>query len=142
MLSLTKNSKQYKVFVPNKNETLARFVKRKKEPEPPPPFFKRQPVVVKEEPVEKSVEKLPKVEIQDVKIVVYTCVTGGYDNLITPMKTKGVDYICFTDNLDMPSSGWVLKPIPDDLSKYSKVKQQRLVIRLPLTSVWIEDGRW
>lgn len=127
MLSLTKNSKRYKVFVPNKNETLARFVKRKKEPEPPPPFFKRQPVAVKEEPVEKPVEKLPKVEIQDGKIVVYTCVTGGYDNLITPKKTDGVDYICFTDNLEIPCMGWLLRPIPEELSGLTKVKQQRLV---------------
>ena len=126
MLSLTKNSRGYKVFVPNRNETLARLIKKKKDPEPPPPFFKRQPTV-KEPPVEKPVEKLPEVEMKDGKIVVYTCVTGGYDNLIVPTKTKGVDYICFTDNLDMPCMGWLLKPIPEELSGLTKVKQQRMV---------------
>lgn len=60
------------------------------------------------------------------KVVVYTCITGGYDNILEPTNvTSGVDYICFTDNLSMKSKTWKMRPIPDELLKYSKVKQQR-----------------
>lgn len=60
------------------------------------------------------------------KVVVYTCITGGYDNILEPsFVTPGVDYICFTDNLNMKAKTWKLKPIPEELLSYSKVKQQR-----------------
>ena len=60
------------------------------------------------------------------KIVVYTCITGGYDNILEPsFVTPGVDYVCFTDNLAMKSKTWKIRPIPSELVGYSKVKQQR-----------------
>lgn len=60
------------------------------------------------------------------KIVVYTCITGGYDNLADPkVVTPGVDYICFTDNMAMKSKVWKLRKMPEELSGYSNVKQQR-----------------
>lgn len=60
------------------------------------------------------------------KIVVYTCITGGYDNILEPsFVTPGVDYICFTDNMSMKTKRWKLRPIPTELAGYSKVKQQR-----------------
>lgn len=60
------------------------------------------------------------------KIVVYTCITGGYDNILEPtIITPGVDYICFTDDLNMKSKVWKFKEIPAELLSYSKVKQQR-----------------
>ena len=68
---------------------------------------------------EKEVKKEP-------KAVVYTCITGGYDNILEPtVVTPGVDYICFTDNPNMKSKTWKLVPIPNELLSYSKVKQQR-----------------
>ena len=79
-------------------------------------------------------------------IVVYTCITGGYDNLIKPsFITPGVDYVCFTDNKDLKSNIWKIRPIPDELLGYSKVKQQRAVKILPHrylseydVSIWID----
>jgi hypothetical protein len=63
---------------------------------------------------------------KDNKIVVYTCITGGYDNILEPSYvTPGVDYICFTDNMNMKSKTWKLRSIPEELLSYSKVKQQR-----------------
>ena len=60
------------------------------------------------------------------RIVVYTCITGGYDRIHEPScVTPGVDYICFTDNMDMKSKTWKLKPMPEELKGFSKVKQQR-----------------
>ena len=68
---------------------------------------------------EKEMKKEP-------KVVVYTCITGGYDNILEPtVVTPGVDYICFTDNPNMKSKTWKLVPIPNELLSYSKVKQQR-----------------
>lgn len=60
------------------------------------------------------------------KIVVYTCITGGYDNILEPsFVTPGVDYICFTDDKTLKSKTWKFRPIPEELLPLSKVKQQR-----------------
>ena len=82
------------------------------------------------------------------KIVVYTCITGGYDNLADPkVVTPGVDYVCFTDNMAMKSKVWKLRKMPEELSKYSNVKQQRGVKILAhryLTeydiSIWVDGA--
>ena len=81
------------------------------------------------------------------KVVVYTCITGGYDELRKPFKVDGVDYICFTDNTGMAANGWELKPIPDGLDGLSKVKQQRMVKVLPHKylpgydmSIWVDGS--
>jgi len=66
------------------------------------------------------------------RIVVYTCITGGYDNIIEPtVVTPGVDYICFTDDKTLTSKTWEFRPIPENLLGYSKVVQQRGVKMLP-----------
>lgn len=45
---------------------------------------------------------------------VYTCVTGGYDRLQTVhCHPENVEYIAFTDNLDLEAKGWTVKPLPD-----------------------------
>jgi len=60
------------------------------------------------------------------KIVVYTCITGGYDNILEPTYvTPGVDYVCFTDDVKLKSKTWKMRPIPNELLSFSKVKQQR-----------------
>ena len=73
----------------------------------------------------------PEVHVKELdkntKMVVYTCITGGYDNLITPVKTEGVDYICFTDNMSIKPNGWEIKPLPDGLDGLTNVKKQRMV---------------
>lgn len=65
------------------------------------------------------------------KIVVYTCITGGYDELRKPVKTEGVDFICFTDDMNMASNGWTLRPMPDGLDGLTTAKKQRMVKILP-----------
>lgn len=80
------------------------------------------------------------------RIVVYTCITGGYDNLKKlSVVTSGIDYVCFTDSTDLKSDIWQIRPIPEELLGYSKVKQQRGVKILPHRylseydiSVWID----
>ena len=62
------------------------------------------------------------------KKVVYTCVTGGYDNIIDPkFINDDFDYICFTDNLSLRSDVWTIKPLPVETEGLSQVKKQRYV---------------
>ena len=52
------------------------------------------------------------------KIVVYTCVTGGYDKLISPLlKFKNIDYVAFTDNEKEDNQEWNIRNIPEDIKK-------------------------
>ena len=82
------------------------------------------------------------------RIAIYTCITGGYDTIKEPsLITPGVDYICFSDNPAMKSKTWKIKPIPEELLGFSKVKQQRGVKLLPHRylpdydiSVWIDGN--
>ena len=49
------------------------------------------------------------------KWVVYTCVTDGYDELPPPLgSSDAVDYIVFTDNLQLSVSGWKVCPLECD----------------------------
>ena len=62
------------------------------------------------------------------KRVIYTCITGGYDTLIEPNKVcDGFDYVCFTDNPNMQSSIWNIRPLPKEVENFSQVKKQRYV---------------
>lgn len=62
------------------------------------------------------------------KKVVYTCITGGYDSLVEPkVISAGFDYICFTDNLELKSNVWDIKPLPKETDELSQVKKQRYV---------------
>ena len=94
--------------------------------------------------VRSKIAERPKEE----KIVVYTCITGGYDNILEPsVVTPGVDYVCFTDNPAMKSKTWKIRPIPEELLGYSKVKQQRGIKILAHrylpeygTSIWVDGA--
>ena len=78
--------------------------------------------------------------------VVYTCITGEYDELKDPMYiSEGFDYICFTDNLEMKSSVWDIRPLPEECEDLSQVKKQRYVKINPhkllsgyTVSVWVD----
>lgn len=56
--------------------------------------------------------------IRDLKFCVYTCVTGGYDTL-QPVHChpSNVDYIAYTDNTNIESKGWFVKPLPEMVEK-------------------------
>ncbi|MCX7075109.1 MAG: DUF616 domain-containing protein [Methylococcales bacterium] len=46
----------------------------------------------------------------NLKIAVYTCITGDYDTLIQPSNVDSrLDYFCFTDNDKQINSPWLLK---------------------------------
>lgn len=78
--------------------------------------------------------------------VIYTCITGNYDNLLPQPLFSDYDYVCFTDNPDMKSDGiWEVRMLPDSLSHLTAVKQQRYAklhphILLPeyTYSIWID----
>ena len=62
------------------------------------------------------------------KKVVYTCITGNYDSLLDPQYiSDGFDYICFTDNMNLKSNTWEIKPLPKETEELSQVKKQRYV---------------
>lgn len=62
------------------------------------------------------------------KKVVYTCITGGYDSLVDPkVISPGFDYVCFTDNKDLKSNTWIIKPLPKETEELTSVKKQRYV---------------
>jgi hypothetical protein len=47
------------------------------------------------------------------KVAVYTCIAGTYDNLKeVSLKTKDVDFICFTNLKFENSKGWIIRSIP------------------------------
>ena len=65
---------------------------------------------------------------QKTKKVVYTCITGDYDKLIEPkVYSNDFDYICFTDNPNLKSNTWLVKPLPEETEGLSQVKKQRYV---------------
>lgn len=62
------------------------------------------------------------------KNVIYTCITGGYDQLIEPSYIdENFDYICFTDNMDLKSEIWDIKPLPKETEGLTQIKKQRYV---------------
>ena len=62
------------------------------------------------------------------KKVIYTCITGNYDRLLTPKHiTKDFDYVCFTDNGSIKSDFWDIRPLPKETEGLSQVKKQRFV---------------
>ena len=63
------------------------------------------------------------------KIVVYTCITGNYDNILEPfIKVDNVDFVIFTDiKDDKKLKFWNKKVIPSKLKKYSDIKKNRYI---------------
>ncbi len=58
------------------------------------------------------------------RIVVYTCITGGYDDLLPPLTIEPqIDYVCFIDKTPAVHDGWGVVPIPD-IAKNNAVKNR------------------
>ena len=82
------------------------------------------------------------------KKVVYTCITGCYDALIEPkVISSGFDYICFTDNNDLKSDIWQIKPLPKEAEEFSNVKKQRfakinphIILKEYDLSIWVDGN--
>ena len=81
-------------------------------------------------------------------VVIYTAITGGYDNiLLQTYVNDGFDYVCFTDNPNLESGLYDIRPIPEELKKLSTVKQQRCLKINPhkylsnyKISVWLDGN--
>lgn len=81
------------------------------------------------------------------KIVVYTAIMGEYDSLKEPLfQSEGIDYICFTNNLELKSNIWDIHQIEnhniDDvhLARYIKLNPHTFFPEYE-TSVWV-DGKF
>ena len=57
--------------------------------------------------------------VEDKKIVVYTCITGNYDNVAMPLyRNNNVDYIMYTNQQDVKNVGlWEKRDIPENIKK-------------------------
>lgn len=62
------------------------------------------------------------------KNVCYTCIVGNYDTLKEPLViSDDFDYICFTDNKNLKSDNWNIKPIPENLLSFNNGKINRYI---------------
>lgn len=51
------------------------------------------------------------------KLVIYTCLFGNYDSLLTPLlPDKQFDYVCFTNNKNLKSKFWKIKYVDEDMN--------------------------
>ncbi|MBC5784881.1 DUF616 domain-containing protein [Ramlibacter sp. USB13] len=59
--------------------------------------------------------------MRDERLLVYTCITAGYDDLLPLRRPEpGVRYVCFTDRTLRGDHGWEIRPLPrDDLDPLS-----------------------
>ena len=84
---------------------------------------------------------------KDKKVVIYTAITGGYDDLVTPsVVDENFDYVCFTDNPDLKSDFWEIKLMNDkedsDLDEIRKARKYKILPHKYLDeydySIWID----
>jgi hypothetical protein len=84
----------------------------------------------------------------DRKIVVYTCISGGYDKLKEVFKKESnISYICFTDDNEITSDTWDIRKIPEFLNYLEPTKRARCLKILPHlflndydVSVWVDGA--
>lgn len=58
------------------------------------------------------------------RVVVYTCVTGAYDRVVSPrIAPEGWDFICFTDGDCSVASPWQCREVPREIGMMSNVKR-------------------
>ena len=71
--------------------------------------------------------------LREKKIVIYTCILGGYDNLKEPLLGfENVEYICFTDDIqkitETKDTKWIMHSIPESISaNYDKILLNRYI---------------
>ena len=65
----------------------------------------------------------------EVKIAVYTCITGNYDKLIPPRHVDSrFDYFCFSDDSKNVVAPWIFKPIDlPELDNLNNKDKQRYI---------------
>ncbi|MBD5395936.1 MAG: DUF616 domain-containing protein [Lachnospiraceae bacterium] len=81
------------------------------------------------------------------KIVVYTAITGDYDELKDPaFLSPDIDYICFTNNKNIRSNAWNIQyvdsnSLPDQLLSRKIKLNPQIYFKEYNTSVWV-DGKF
>lgn len=79
------------------------------------------------------------------KVAIYTAITKGSSILHEPSVISAYcDYICFTNNLDLHSPIWEIRPFPENgLDSIRKKKQVKVLPHLLLPgyeyTIWMED---
>ena len=76
-----------------------------------------------------SEEQLKKLQDEKLeKVVVYSCLIGGYDSISSFPKEKGFNYILFTDQRIL-NTNWTVLPIPKEVNDLplTPVKKQRYI---------------
>ncbi len=57
-------------------------------------------------------------ELQDKKIVVYSCITGDYDNILEPVYIpNNIKYVLYTNSEKVNSINWEIRKIPENIKK-------------------------
>lgn len=70
------------------------------------------------EPTKYNIQNIP---VLDKKIVIYTCITGNYDQVREPLlKVPNCDYILFTDDGNLKSEKWNVQVIPKEIMEKYK----------------------
>ncbi len=91
----------------------------------------------------KSNEELIK-DIKNNKLVIYTAFTGDYDSLKIPeFVDENTDYICFSDNPNLKSDFWQIRPMEEStLDNNRKAKQYKVLPHIYLPeykySFWLD----
>ena len=93
-----------------------------------------------------SFKFLSKIFKNNNKKVVYTAITGDYDELFTPVYINdNWDYVCFTDNNNLKSDFWQIRKMKDlKLDKVKKARNYKILPHLYLQeyqySLWIDGN--
>ncbi|RAP54353.1 MAG: hypothetical protein BZ137_02655, partial [Methanosphaera sp. rholeuAM130] len=91
-------------------------------------------------------KKINEIDFSDKKVVVYTAVTGSYDEPVIPGYVNGdFDYICFTDNPNLTSEFWDIRLMEDlPLDNIRKVRSYKILAHKYLSdydySLWIDTN--
>ena len=91
-------------------------------------------------------EEINKIDFNKKKMVVYTAITGDYDDLAEPEYVNpNLDYICFTDNLNLKSDLWEIRLMEDlDLDNIRKARHYKVLPHKYLSdydySLWIDGA--
>jgi hypothetical protein len=81
------------------------------------------------------------------RICVYTCITGNYDNLSEiEFKEEDIDYLCFTNNKNLRSKSWEIVYLDDlslddlTLSRKIKILGHPIIHKNYDVSIWIDGA--
>ena len=90
--------------------------------------------------------KLNQINFNDKRMVIYTAVTGSYDEPVIPgYVNEDFDYICFTDNRNLKSDFWDIRLMDEsDLDDVRKVRSYKILAHKYLSdydySLWIDTN--